>query len=130
MASSLNGDALPGPRGDVVVGRPPDHRGADLLLPVRARAGHRPRAGLPESYNKVIETYKNPIVNLIEVGLVAAVIYHALNGMRIMLVDFWSKGRVPAADALDRHRRSGSLLIAPFAIRHLMHVFEADGGCP
>jgi succinate dehydrogenase / fumarate reductase cytochrome b subunit len=31
-------------------------------------------------------------VNLLEVGLVAAVLYHSLNGIRIMLVDFWSKG--------------------------------------
>ena len=46
----------------------------------------------PESYNKVIETYKNPFVNLMEVGLVGAVLYHALNGIRIMLVDFWAKG--------------------------------------
>ena len=27
-----------------------------------------------------------------EVGLVGAVLYHALNGIRIMLVDFWAKG--------------------------------------
>ena len=46
----------------------------------------------PEAYNEVIETYKNPLVNLLEVGLVAAVLYHALNGIRIMLVDFWAKG--------------------------------------
>lgn len=46
----------------------------------------------PESYNAIIETYKNPIVNLLEVGLVAAVLYHALNGIRLILVDFWSKG--------------------------------------
>ena len=46
----------------------------------------------PESYNAVIETYKNPIVNLLEVGLVGAVLFHAFNGIRIMLVDFWSKG--------------------------------------
>ena len=46
----------------------------------------------PEAYNEVIETYKNPVVNLLEVGLVAAVLYHALNGIRIMLVDFWAKG--------------------------------------
>jgi len=46
----------------------------------------------PEAYNSVIETYKNPLVNLLEVGLVAAVLYHALNGVRIMLVDFWAKG--------------------------------------
>lgn len=46
----------------------------------------------PSAYNSVIETYKNPIVNLMEVGLVGAVLYHALNGVRVMLVDFWSKG--------------------------------------
>lgn len=46
----------------------------------------------PEAYNQIIETYKNPIVNLMEVGLVGAVLYHALNGIRVMLVDFWAKG--------------------------------------
>jgi succinate dehydrogenase / fumarate reductase, cytochrome b subunit len=46
----------------------------------------------PEAYNEVIETYKTPLVNLIEVGLVGAVLYHALNGIRVMLVDFWAKG--------------------------------------
>jgi succinate dehydrogenase / fumarate reductase cytochrome b subunit len=46
----------------------------------------------PNSYNQVIETYKTPIVNLLEVGLVGAVLYHALNGIRVMLVDFWSHG--------------------------------------
>jgi succinate dehydrogenase / fumarate reductase cytochrome b subunit len=46
----------------------------------------------PNSYNQVIETYKNPFVNLLELGLVGAVLYHALNGIRVMLVDFWSKG--------------------------------------
>jgi succinate dehydrogenase / fumarate reductase cytochrome b subunit len=46
----------------------------------------------PNAYDEVIETYKTPIVNLIEVGLVGAVLYHALNGIRVMLVDFWEKG--------------------------------------
>ncbi len=46
----------------------------------------------PETYNAIIETYKNPLVNLLEVGLVGAVLFHALNGLRIVAVDFWSKG--------------------------------------
>ncbi|WP_424189611.1 succinate dehydrogenase, cytochrome b556 subunit [Actinokineospora sp. G85] len=46
----------------------------------------------PNAYDEVIETYKTPLVNLLEVGLVGAVLYHALNGLRVMLVDFWSKG--------------------------------------
>jgi succinate dehydrogenase / fumarate reductase, cytochrome b subunit len=46
----------------------------------------------PDSYNRVLDTYKNPIVNLMEVGLVAAVLFHALNGLRIILIDFWEQG--------------------------------------
>ena len=46
----------------------------------------------PETYNAVIDTYKNPIVGLMEIGLVALVLFHALNGLRIVAVDFWSKG--------------------------------------
>ena len=46
----------------------------------------------PQAYNEVIETYKTPIVGLMEVGLVAAVLYHALNGIRVILIDFWSEG--------------------------------------
>lgn len=46
----------------------------------------------PDAYDRTIQLYKNPFVNLMEVGLVGAVLYHALNGIRIMLIDFWSKG--------------------------------------
>ncbi len=45
-----------------------------------------------ETYDAVVGTYKNPVVNLLEVGLVAAVLFHALNGLRVMAVDFWEKG--------------------------------------
>ena len=46
----------------------------------------------PESYDQVVETYKHPVVALMEVGLVGAVLFHALNGLRVMLVDFWEQG--------------------------------------
>jgi succinate dehydrogenase / fumarate reductase cytochrome b subunit len=46
----------------------------------------------PEAYNEVINTYKTPIVGLMEIGLVAAVLFHALNGIRVILIDFWSEG--------------------------------------
>src|SRR5829696_3279463 len=46
----------------------------------------------PQAYNEVIETYKSPIVGLMEVGLVVAVLYHALNGVRVILIDFWRHG--------------------------------------
>lgn len=46
----------------------------------------------PEAYNAVIETYKTPLIGLMEIGLVVAVLYHALNGIRVILIDFWHKG--------------------------------------
>lgn len=46
----------------------------------------------PNLYDVVIATYKTPIVNLLEVSLVGAVLYHALNGLRVIAVDFWSQG--------------------------------------
>ncbi len=46
----------------------------------------------PQTYTEVIATYKTPIVGLMELGLVAAVLYHALNGIRVILIDFWEQG--------------------------------------
>ncbi|OKJ02002.1 succinate dehydrogenase [Streptomyces sp. CB01249] len=46
----------------------------------------------PEAYDDVVSTYKTPIVALLEYGLVAAILFHALNGLRIVAVDFWAKG--------------------------------------
>jgi succinate dehydrogenase / fumarate reductase cytochrome b subunit len=46
----------------------------------------------PQAYTEVIGTYKTPIVGLMELGLVAAVLYHGLNGIRVILIDFWWQG--------------------------------------
>ncbi len=46
----------------------------------------------PEAYDTVIATYKHPVMILFELGLLAAVLFHAFNGIRVMLVDFWSEG--------------------------------------
>jgi len=77
----------------------------------------------PEAYNAVINTYKTPIIGLAELGLVAAILFHGLNGIRVILIDFWRKGAkyqnvmfwVVIAIALA--------IFAAFAPRHLSHVF-------
>ena len=48
----------------------------------------------PDAYNRVVEVYHHPIVQIMELGLVGAVIYHALNGLRVMLVDFWPRAAI------------------------------------
>ena len=77
----------------------------------------------PEAYNEVIGTYKNPIVGLGEAGLVAAVIFHAFNGVRLILVDFWAKGPRYQRQMLWAVVALFVVFFAPFAVRHLMHVF-------
>lgn len=42
----------------------------------------------PEAYNRVVSVYENPLVRLLELGLVAAVLYHSFNGIKILLLDF------------------------------------------
>ncbi len=43
-------------------------------------------------YNEVMELYTNPLFRIGEIALVGMVMFHALNGIRIILVNFWSKG--------------------------------------
>ncbi|MDR2703367.1 MAG: succinate dehydrogenase, cytochrome b556 subunit [Cellulomonadaceae bacterium] len=46
----------------------------------------------PAAYNQIIGMYHAPIMALGELVLVAAVTFHALNGVRIILIDYWSRG--------------------------------------
>ena len=80
----------------------------------------------PEAYNAVINAYKTPIMGLGELALVAAIGLHALNGLRIIAIDFTSWG--------VRHQRLmfwiaiglWVVLMIGFAPRHLMHVFGGE----
>ena len=77
----------------------------------------------PEAYNIVMQSYKNPVMGVGELALVGAVGFHALNGLRIILVDFWKIG--------TRYHRAmfygvlgvWAVLMIGFAPRHLMNVF-------
>jgi succinate dehydrogenase / fumarate reductase cytochrome b subunit len=81
----------------------------------------------PEAYEKVLDVYHNPLVQLLELGLVAAVLYHAINGTKIMLFDFWP--------ATTRHMRglslasTGLFLLSMLPITVLMgrNILESAG---
>jgi succinate dehydrogenase / fumarate reductase cytochrome b subunit len=77
----------------------------------------------PEAYNEVMSAYKNPVVGLGEAGLVAAVIFHALNGLRVIAVDFWSKGPRYHRQMFWAVVVGFVVLFVPFAVRHLTIVF-------
>jgi len=77
----------------------------------------------PEAYNAVIGAYKTPIMGLGEIALVAAIGLHALNGLRIILVDFWSKGTRYQKQLFWGVIVLWVLLLAGFVPRQLMHIF-------
>lgn len=78
----------------------------------------------PEIFDAVIATYKTPIVNLLEVGLVGAVLYHALNGIRIVLVDFWAKGPRYQKQMLWAVVGVWVLLMVPGTYFMMLHTIE------
>jgi len=43
----------------------------------------------PEAYNRVTAAYENVVIRLLELGLVVAVLYHGINGLKITLIDFF-----------------------------------------
>jgi succinate dehydrogenase / fumarate reductase cytochrome b subunit len=43
-------------------------------------------------YNRFVSIYKTAFFRPLEVLLVGAVIYHAMNGLRVVLIDFWERG--------------------------------------
>jgi succinate dehydrogenase / fumarate reductase cytochrome b subunit len=46
----------------------------------------------PNVYNEGIALFGTTIVRIVSLGLIAGVLYHAFNGLRITLIDFWPKG--------------------------------------
>lgn len=43
----------------------------------------------PRLYNEIHELYSRFLLRLFEVGLLAALVFHSLNGWRIVMVDFF-----------------------------------------
>ncbi|MYD11153.1 MAG: succinate dehydrogenase, cytochrome b556 subunit [Chloroflexi bacterium] len=78
----------------------------------------------PELYVKAIAAYQSPIFTLGEFGLVFAVVYHAFNGLRIILFDYKPE--------LWRHQSQAAvgvliltlLVLAPVFLGMLSHVID------
>lgn len=82
----------------------------------------------PEAYNAVIGQYQTPIMGFGEVALVAGIAYHAFNGLRIILIDFWSKGAKYQRQMFWCVIVVWIVTIAGFAARHIPNVLSHMGG--
>lgn len=63
----------------------------------------------PRVFNSLLVLYRGRVFRLGEVLLAGAVLYHALNGIRIIIIDFW-----PAATVV--HRKLIYAVVVVFAI--------------
>jgi succinate dehydrogenase / fumarate reductase cytochrome b subunit len=43
----------------------------------------------PSAYNSVVDLYKQPVFDVVEIVLIGPLIFHAFNGLRIVVQDFW-----------------------------------------
>jgi succinate dehydrogenase / fumarate reductase cytochrome b subunit len=77
----------------------------------------------PEAYTAVIGTYQNPLMALGETGLVAAIVFHAFNGLRIIAVDFWKNGAKYQRQMLWAVLGLWAVTMVTFSIRHLSLAF-------
>ena len=74
-------------------------------------------------YDKSVEFYGHWYIIPMEILLVGAVIYHALNGVRIILIDFWSQGTRKQRQLFWWALAGSALLTIPSAIIILANEF-------
>ncbi len=77
----------------------------------------------PGAYDAVMATYKNPLMALGETALVAAIVFHAFNGLRLILVDFWKQGTKYQRQMLWGVLALWVITMLAFSIRHLSIAF-------
>lgn len=46
----------------------------------------------PAVYNDAVAVFSTDAIRVVSVALIASVIFHAFNGIRIILIDFWPAG--------------------------------------
>lgn len=77
----------------------------------------------PETFNKLMAFYHQAPARILMLVLITGLVYHALNGLRIILVDFWPEG--------TRYQRQlfwvtlvlTVVLLLPWAVRLLRPLF-------
>ncbi len=82
----------------------------------------------PKLYQKTINLFKLPLAGLIEIGLIGAVLYHGVNGLRVAVMDFFP-------DLWRYHKKSNEIaqfvfaaLFIPMALKMFISVLRHLGG--
>ena len=79
----------------------------------------------PVLYDEVHELYGNILLRIFEVGLMFALLFHSLNGIRIVLIDFWKPGGVRYERSLFYAMLALTVLLTvPSGVIILDHAFD------
>lgn len=70
----------------------------------------------PKYYNSIVRVYHNPVIRLLEIGLALMVLFHALNGLRIIIIDFWPK-------MADYHKQLFQIVLGLYVVLATPAVF-------
>lgn len=81
----------------------------------------------PDVFNELLFLYRHPVFRIGEIILVAGLYYHAANGVRIILIDFW-----PAAYRYERQLFYGVIAVflagfLPTAFLMIRAMIQAGG---
>lgn len=80
----------------------------------------------PEVYNAVLKIFQHPVAKVGEIALIAGVLYHALNGVRVILIDFWRQGTKYQRQLFWIEMAVFTALFVPSAFVMLKHMFASE----
>ncbi len=80
----------------------------------------------PELYDETISLYQQWWFKPFEVGLIAAVVFHAFNGMRIIIFDFWPRMALKQKQFAYAQFVLSFLAFAPAAFFMLRSAYEGS----
>lgn len=80
----------------------------------------------PQYYNELVFLYHLPPFRVLEILLIGAVLFHAVNGLRVILLDFWSKAINYQKQLLWISIVLFFILFLPAAVAMLVHINWGD----
>lgn len=78
----------------------------------------------PAEFDALLFIYKSIPFRLMEIALVGALYYHAVNGVRIILIDFWDRAALIQRKLFYGAMAVFFLAFIPTAIMMLMPLFD------
>jgi succinate dehydrogenase / fumarate reductase cytochrome b subunit len=86
----------------------------------------------PTIYNDSLAVFSTPVVRVISLALIASVLYHAFNGLRIILIDFWPSGYKYQQQMFYGVLALSVLSFVPMAFYVIAPIFGScpQGNCP